>query len=304
MELPPAVGSDGEGIGGNGSECQVFGEINREGLTIGAGAESGDECEPWRFDGCPAEVIQGDKIHRIPCPSYTIEGGADERTWVYNITETGPTKSNTRQISGNGVLLFRINATSETPWDGQSPFKKNNVSLATAAIMERRLAAEMGGPVGIAVTENFQRWLSKDQSEEAFDRRMGHINKTRGAAIALGGLTGFKNSVRMETTTSDYKPFIQRFGPNPPAIYPELRAQCFEHICLAAGVSKGLIMTQSKEAFRQFLHSTINPLAQQIASEMSVKLEDPELTLNMDKLMASDIFTRAKSYKLFLTSTV
>ncbi len=60
-------------------------------------------------------------------------------------------------------------------------------------------------------------------------------------------------------------------------------------------------MTQSKEAFRQFLHSTINPLAQQIASEMSVKLE---LTLNMDKLMESDIFTRAKSYKLLRESGI
>ena len=170
--------------------------------------------------------------------------------------------------------------------------------------MERRLAAEMGGPVGIAVTEDFQRWLSKNQSDDIFDMRMGHINKTRGAAIALGEFSVFKNSITPESTTSDYKPFIQRFGPNPPAVYPELRAQCFEHICLAAGVSKGLIMTQSKEAFRQFLHSTINPLAQQIASEMAVKLEDPELTLNMDKLMASDIFTRAKSYKLLIESQI
>lgn len=45
MEFPLTVGSGGEGLGENGSECQVFEEINGEGL-IGTGAESVAEFEP------------------------------------------------------------------------------------------------------------------------------------------------------------------------------------------------------------------------------------------------------------------
>ncbi len=43
MEFPPALGPDGEGMGEKGAECRVFGEINREGPTIGVETMAGQD---------------------------------------------------------------------------------------------------------------------------------------------------------------------------------------------------------------------------------------------------------------------
>ena len=52
----------------------------------------------------------------------------------------------------------------------------------------------------------------------------------------------------------------------------------------------------ARELFRQFLHSTIAPVAEIITPELADKLDTPDLAFNFDSLFASDLTGRARAY--------
>ena len=54
--------------------------------------------------------------------------------------------------------------------------------------------------------------------------------------------------------------------------------------------------TSAREAWRRFLHGTIQPIADQIAVECSTKL-GTEITISFDKLFASDLSGRARAFQ-------
>lgn len=54
--------------------------------------------------------------------------------------------------------------------------------------------------------------------------------------------------------------------------------------------------TAAREAWRRFLHATVDPLGKLIAEELSEKFEFP-VSLNFDTLMASDISGRARAFQ-------
>ena len=61
----------------------------------------------------------------------------------------------------------------------------------------------------------------------------------------------------------------------------------------AAGVPAALLgnagSSDTREGYRQFLHGTIQPVAKLILGELRYKLDSPDLSLDFDDLMASDI---------------
>ena len=54
--------------------------------------------------------------------------------------------------------------------------------------------------------------------------------------------------------------------------------------------------TGQRESFRRFLHSTIQPLARIVESELSTKLES-SITLSFDRLFAGDLSGRARAFQ-------
>ena len=54
--------------------------------------------------------------------------------------------------------------------------------------------------------------------------------------------------------------------------------------------------TAAREAWRRFLHATIDPLGKLVAEELTEKFEFP-VSLNFDSLMASDISGRARAFQ-------
>lgn len=68
----------------------------------------------------------------------------------------------------------------------------------------------------------------------------------------------------------------------------ETRAASFTE--LMGGDSTGL-----RESFRVFLHSTIQPLARLILPELQAKLDELDLALSFERMMAGDITGRARA---------
>ena len=53
----------------------------------------------------------------------------------------------------------------------------------------------------------------------------------------------------------------------------------------------------ARESYRQFLGSTIAPLAKLVSEEVGAKLDTPGLSFTFDDLRAADITGRARAYK-------
>ena len=54
--------------------------------------------------------------------------------------------------------------------------------------------------------------------------------------------------------------------------------------------------TAPHEAWRQFLHASVAPVALTVSEELADKLDTPDLSLNHDRMMASDISGRARAF--------
>ena len=73
----------------------------------------------------------------------------------------------------------------------------------------------------------------------------------------------------------------------------------------SAGVPAALLgnagSSDTREGYRQFLHGTIQPIAKLILGELRYKLDRPDLSLDFDDLMASDIAGRARAFGVMVT---
>ena len=91
-----------------------------------------------------------------------------------------------------------------------------------------------------------------------------------------------------------------RIGPAPPAGLVDLRRDTALSVLAACGVPPELATqgegSSAREAWRRFLHGTIQPIADQMAVEASMKL-GTETSVSFDKLFASDPSGRARAFQ-------
>lgn len=62
--------------------------------------------------------------------------------------------------------------------------------------------------------------------------------------------------------------------------------------------------TALREALRQFLHLSVVPLAEIVATELRDKLELPSLALSFTRLHAADVQGRAKAYSSLIQANM
>ena len=56
-------------------------------------------------------------------------------------------------------------------------------------------------------------------------------------------------------------------------------------------------VTAQRESWRRFLHGTVAPVARLVAHELGEKLDAPGLRLEFEELRASDVQSRARSWR-------
>ena len=181
------------------------------------------------------------------------------------------------------------------PWRGVSPLGFARATGRLAAALEERLGQEADTAVGFLLAVP-----AGDPSAEGDDDPLAALKKDLAALKGAGAL--------VETTrnwgdsegapASDWQP--RRMGANPPATLAELRGQAFESVLSACGVPAELAVSGSqgtgqREAWRRFLHGTIQGASAVIAQELSRKLET-NVKLTFNQLFASDLAGRSRSY--------
>ena len=95
-----------------------------------------------------------------------------------------------------------------------------------------------------------------------------------------------------------------RLGADPPATLGTLREAVKNDIFGVYGIPSSIHGTggSARESYRQFLASTIQPLAKLVVQELAVKLDTPALSLDFTELRAADIASRARAYGVLINA--
>ena len=92
----------------------------------------------------------------------------------------------------------------------------------------------------------------------------------------------------------------QRFGASPPDSLVKLVELATAEVFAACGINPALFAdntgTAGREAYRQFLHSTLAPLGRVVESELSDKLS-VDVRLDWEELRAGDVAGRARAFQ-------
>ena len=95
-----------------------------------------------------------------------------------------------------------------------------------------------------------------------------------------------------------------RLGASPPETIGLLRENLGNDIFGVYGIPSSIHGTggSARESYRQFLSSTIQPLAKLVVEELRVKLDTPTLALDFTELRAADIAGRARAYGVLINA--
>ena len=167
------------------------------------------------------------------------------------------------------------------------------ISAVRSASVERALGDEVSAPAGHVLPFPAEGLKPDDLEELKSDLRN------------LRGGTAFVPSMSQAWgegkggAPADWR--ANRLGADFPREMVELRQAAHDSVLSAAGVPAALFSARSdatgaREALRQFLHSTLQPLAALIAVEARAKL-DPAVSFDFSRLMAADIQGKARSAK-------
>ena len=96
----------------------------------------------------------------------------------------------------------------------------------------------------------------------------------------------------------------KRLGADPPDSLGKLRDSIRNDVLGAYGIPNTVFGSggAAREAYRQFLASTITPVSKIAVEELSAKLAVPTLKLDFSELRAADIAGRARAYGVLISA--
>ena len=234
------------------------------------------------------EIATEGGLSLIPASTWTVMGNPNPASWMYTLTLPAPSAVLTRELPADRVLHLMYTPSKNSPWIGESPISNSKTTLELLSNMEKRLAEEVNQAVGAVIP-------------------VPNIEQAGGLLASLRNLAGRLELVESTNQgwgtgqqgipTGDFAP--RRLGGTPPETTVDLRRQTEQSILSAAGVPVtvlgGSTDAASREGLRQFLHVTIEPVARDVARVLSQKFGQ-DLSFNFDKLFATDLQARARSF--------
>ena len=220
-------------------------------------------------------------------PTY---GGPDRESWRYTLTIGGPSHTRTLNAPAAAVVHVLHNSASITPWRGRSPIAVAASSGSLAAKIAHSLTGEADIP-SVRVTPMPAGQLPSTAKLIADRLRRGGLVFPE-TAISGGG------QGRVGAPITDWKG--NRYGFDAPDSAVKLHQLMHEEIGAAVGVPPAMMAgarsagPAMREAFRQFLLVTVQPLAALVAAEVGRVVESP-VRLSFDGLAAADAAGRARA---------
>ena len=219
--------------------------------------------------------------------TWEVRGGTRPETWTYIAEFPVPGAVRKRTLRADAVVHLRYATRPSAPWEGVSPLGMASETQALAGWLEKRLAEEASTATAymLALPEAKS---SVESLKADLKKGGGRLHIVDTTASAWGD--GKESAPRRDWESS-------RLGASPPEALGKLRADVKDDIFGAYGIPSSIHGTggSARESYRQFLASTILPLAKMVLEELALKLDIPNLALDFSELRAADIATRARA---------
>ena len=226
--------------------------------------------------------------------TWEVRGGTRPETWTYLADFPVPGGVRKRTLPAESVIHLRYATRPGKPWEGVSPLGMASETQALACWLEKRLAQEVSTATAYVLP------LPEGRSDSASlkaDLKKGggrlHLVDTMATAWGDG-----KQSAPAQDWVS------KRLGASPPETLGKLRGDVKADIFGAYGIPSSIHGTggSARESYRQFLSSTIQPLAKIVLEELADKLDTPNLAFDFTELRAADIAGRARAYGVLINA--
>ena len=266
----------------------------------------------WRASVASALIRHGQAVFIIvadpvdglslsPASHFDVYGGPS--SWVYRCELAGPSTTTWQTYSSAAVLHLRWQVDLQRPWRGVSPLQHAADTGSLAGWLEKRLAEEASGPVGAFLpVARYDAAPDADLADPDADDPLAALRRD------IGGARGQVLAVESQMAAADSpasaprKDFqVARFGANPPQGLIELRQHVMLDIGAACGVPRALVDARAsgqaaREAWRQFVSTSVDGLARRIESQVLAQL-GVEIRIDSTPLAGRDLAARAAAFR-------
>ena len=229
--------------------------------------------------------------------AWKVSGGTRAETWRYTVELPLPTGSVVkRTLPADAVLHVRYATRPAAPWRGVSPLGMADETRALATWIERRLAQEAQTATSYILS------LPDGGATQQFNALKDSLSAGQGKLHLFETTVQGWGQGQTAAPKGDYD--VKRVGANPPDSLGTLRGDVKNDIFGAYGIPSSIHGTggSARESYRQFLSSTIQPLAKLVVEELADKLAVPTLALDFTELRAADIAGRARAYGVLINA--
>ena len=236
---------------------------------------------------------QGGKLRLLPADSWDVDGGPRPDEWVYRVTLSAPSGTETYEaMPASAVCHFRYASEPSRPWRGNGPMGVAALGGRLSAETVNQLANEVSGPVGQLLG------IPIDGDDASIVKLRTDIADAAGRMAFLeNGDWDTAGSGRVDLQT-------RRFGAEPPQSLVNLHEVATREVVAACGLNTGLWQdlgaATAREAWRLALFGVVAPLGRMVSAELTEKLNDV-VTLGWQELRASDLVGRARSFQSMVT---
>ena len=222
-----------------------------------------------------------------PATSWRFHDGTpDPETWIIDLQIPSPKGTHTVRRPWSGVVCLLWAQDPAQPWRGISPFQSAQTTSHLLGGIERGLASEAAGPVGHLIP-------IPRVSKQSISKLTKEVAAINGTSMLVESLTKQTNSTSNEYTS-------RRIGANPPPASVTLRQHAEASLLAAAGTDVSLISgttagNAKRELYRQWLHTVVSPIGEQLERELATKLMVPDLKISFAPMQASDLSGKARA---------
>ena len=235
----------------------------------------------------------------MPAQSWTVAGGFDRTSWIYECTFQGPSGSVVRTLPAGRVLHLMYSQSHNAPWRGVGPLSEAGLTQELISQIEVALAEESRTPRGylIPVPDTGQAGRLTTELRGA----RGNLHLVPSVSSDSGWGQGQESK-----PADDFVP--KRMGMTPPQAMVQLRSNVELSILAAAGVPVTIMSvsdgTAKKEDFRRFLHLTLQPVGRIIAQQVADQLEVADLEFDFAAVGASDLAAKGRVFGQLVSNGV
>ena len=242
-----------------------------------------------------------DGLHLAPVSHWDVTGGPWPSSWVYRVERAGPSGTAWETRVSGEVLHLRWLTDPARPWAGVSPLQHASDTATLAAWIDKRLSEEASAPSGAflpVARYDADPDLDADDANDPLALLRRDIGGAKGQTLIVETAMASADSPA-SAPRKDFQ--VARFGANPPRDLVELREQVTRDVASAIGIPRALLDSSasgqaSREAWRQFISTSIDGLARRLEAQILDQL-GVEVSIDSAPLGGRDLVARASVFR-------